>query len=393
MTKNLFLLLVVCTIWSCQHPEEKSLESILSTTDSGFQRVLNDPRHEVQIIYGRIRNSELTHEVYGDTSQYFYPASSVKMLAAFAAAERLSVLDMLMSASLKVDSSAYYPSEVYDSLFQGSILMNNLMKKIFTYSDNQAYNTLFRVLGKDYINELHHSLGIPTRVVHQLSEVGYSFTSQSNNISHGYELRESTGDSIDLGEVIYNFSDFQTFQSSLSPENQRKGRGYLDKNDSLILVPFDFTEKNYVPLFHLIGALERLARPDLFTKDERYGMSDTHRLELLDIMTLLPKDLPYPIDTLPDNYVKFFMFGDQDKVEIPDHIIIRNKVGWAYGYLTDVAYIKDNYSGVEFFLAATIHVNNNQIYNDGVYEYEVVGLPFLSELGRIIYQYELSLKN
>ena len=145
-----------------------------------------------------------------------------------------------------------------------------------------------------------------------------------------------------------------------------------------------------MPLENLLGALERVVKPEFFDENKRYSFSEQTRSELTDIMKLRPKDMPHPKDTLPDNYVKFFMYGDQKEGDYPDHITIMNKVGWAYGYLTDVAYIKDEKEDVEFFLAATIHVNENQIYNDGVYEYEEIGLPFLGELGRLIYQYEVS---
>jgi hypothetical protein len=62
----------------------------------------------------------------------------------------------------------------------------------------------------------------------------------------------------------------------------------------------------------------------------------------------------------------------------------------AYGYLNDVAYIVDFEKNVEFMLSAVIHVNKNQIYNDGIYEYDQIGLPFLANLGRVIYNYELN---
>ena len=67
-----------------------------------------------------------------------------------------------------------------------------------------------------------------------------------------------------------------------------------------------------------------------------------------------------------------------------DAIRIHNKVGLAYGTLTDVAYITDRENGVEFLLSATILVNENQIFNDNQYEYEEKGIPFLAELGRLI---------
>lgn len=73
---------------------------------------------------------------------------------------------------------------------------------------------------------------------------------------------------------------------------------------------------------------------------------------------------------------------------MPPNVRIFNKVGWAYGFLTDVSYIVDFDTGVEFFLAATIHVNADGIYNDDNYEYETVGLPFFSNLGQVAYDFE-----
>ena len=43
---------------------------------------------------------------------------------------------------------------------------------------------------------------------------------------------------------------------------------------------------------------------------------------------------------------------------------------------------KDEKTKKEYIITVTIHVNKNQIFNDNVYEYDTIGLPFLSELGR-----------
>ena len=57
----------------------------------------------------------------------------------------------------------------------------------------------------------------------------------------------------------------------------------------------------------------------------------------------------YDRDYYYDSYCKFLMYGDL-KGEMSDRIRIYNKVGLAYGTLTDVAYIKND-QGVEFLLA------------------------------------------
>lgn len=309
------------------------------------------------------------------------------MPVAFAALKKLSELDLPTGTEIRIDSTAFHPRTLtYDSLFDGPITIENLVKKIFVFSDNQAYNILYGWLGKDYINGLHNSLGLQTRIVHQLSESAYSFSPESNNITNQVELLDIAG----AGD--WESSAVQTWESSLAPKSQQKGEGYLDSLGTLVEAPFDFSKKNYVPLVDLLGCLERVVKPEAFTKSQRYGLDEKMRQELMDIMRLRPGDLPSPVDTLPDNHVKFLLFGDQKDTSYPKHIEIRNKVGWAYGYLLDVAHIRDTERDIEFFLAARIHVNSNNIYNDGVYEYEEVGLPILGELGRLVYEYELDLR-
>jgi hypothetical protein len=74
---------------------------------------------------------------------------------------------------------------------------------------------------------------------------------------------------------------------------------------------------------------------------------------------------------------------------MPDGVRVFNKVGWAYGFLTDVSYVADFKNGVEYMLAATLYVNSDEVLNDGKYEYTTVGWPFLYQLGQTIYRYEV----
>ena len=74
---------------------------------------------------------------------------------------------------------------------------------------------------------------------------------------------------------------------------------------------------------------------------------------------------------------------------IPPDIRVFNKIGSAYGFLTDAAYIVDFDERIEFILAATVYTNANGTFNDGKYEYDEIGFPFLRDLGRAIYEVEL----
>jgi hypothetical protein len=85
------------------------------------------------------------------------------------------------------------------------------------------------------------------------------------------------------------------------------------------------------------------------------------------------------------------MYGE-DKVAIPRNIRIFNKVGDAYGYLIDNAYIVDFEKGVEFMLSVVINTNADGVYNDGKYEYKTLGYPFMRHLGQTVYRYEVTRK-
>ncbi|HEV7622001.1 MAG TPA: hypothetical protein VGO09_09715, partial [Flavisolibacter sp.] len=66
--------------------------------------------------------------------------------------------------------------------------------------------------------------------------------------------------------------------------------------------------------------------------------------------------------------------------------------GDAYGFLTDVAYIVDFKNKVEFILSANILCNNDQILYDDHYDYDNIGYPFMKNLGRAFYNYEMKRK-
>jgi hypothetical protein len=108
-------------------------------------------------------------------------------------------------------------------------------------------------------------------------------------------------------------------------------------------------------------------------------------------MSDLPKNIGYDEMDYYDGYCKFFMFGDT-RDTIPIYLKIYNKVGNAYGTITDCAYVTDSKNDVEFMLTATLMANKNDVFNDNSYEYNEIGLPFLGQLGREIYNLELTQK-
>jgi len=89
-------------------------------------------------------------------------------------------------------------------------------------------------------------------------------------------------------------------------------------------------------------------------------------------------------------YCKWLFYGGDSTAVIEPHIRIFDKIGDSYGYDIDNAYIVEFKNKVEFILTAVVQSNDDGIYNDDKYEYKTVCLPFMKNLGRVIYQYELN---
>ncbi len=380
-------------VLACQ--SSNPLDNILQ--DSRLQYVLEQAdTYEVQIRYTQIdrdANNNPTFKTYDfnvDSSVYFYPASSVKMPVAFLAMERINELRkeknipfLNVSSTIEIDSTQAGQSEVRTDSTSMNGLPNvaHYVKKIFAVSDNDAFNRLYEFLGRQYINEQLQAKGMQdSRIMHRLS-----VWSLDNAVTN--PLRFVDGDSI-----LYK-QDEQIDQTNYPITAIPKGVAYF-KNDEKIEEPFDFGAKNRFSIADLERSLKAIIFPDATAQNERFDLTAENYQYLYKVMSTLPREHEFPkYDTTEyyDSYVKFFLFGDK-KEPIPEHIRIFNKVGYAYGYLTDCAYIVDFKKNIEFFLTATIHVNANQIYNDNTYEYDEVGIPFLANLGRAVYDYEVNRK-
>jgi hypothetical protein len=194
----------------------------------------------------------------------------------------------------------------------------------------------------------------------------------------------------DEGNIVYTQpARVESSNVNLNLTETLKGNGYYSSGE-LVKEPKDFSQNNFFSLRDQHNLMIRVMKPALFSKEERFNLTENDYTFLKEFMCKLPQQTEcpkYESTEYYDGYVKFFMYGDT-KEQIPDNIKIFSKSGLAYGYLTDNAYIVDEKNGVEFFLSATIHVNENGIYNDDNYEYDKIGLPFLAALGKVIYEYE-----
>ncbi|MCL4551015.1 MAG: class A beta-lactamase-related serine hydrolase [Bacteroidetes bacterium] len=348
---------------------------------------------EVQIIYTQINRDKnnfpsfTTYSYRVNPKNYFYPASMVKLPLAALSLEKLNDLGIKgldKNSRMEIDSSYIKQTalSVDTSSPNGYPSIALLIKRVFLVSDNDAYNALYEFLGQKTINHTLHAKGYKdVKIIHRF--IG-GLSLDDNRKTNGLKF-------FDGDKVIYDQTPQVNDEEYKFDLNKLfKGIGYLDVNDKLINKPFDFTNKNYASLQVLTNILKAVIFPEAVPKKMRFNLTKDDYKFLYKYMSMFPRESEFPgYDTsYHDDYVKFLLFGGSLK-NTNGKIRSFNKVGLAYGTLTDVAYIVDFENKVEFMLSATILVNKDGIFNDNKYDYQQIGLPFLANLGKVIYNYEL----
>lgn len=396
---RVFLSLFLLAIAGCTPPlveNEFFLDNLMQRDPRSFKYILeNADTLQIQIIYTQINRDSINRPNFKsfyfrvDSNRYFYPASTVKLPMLLLALEKLNSLRM---QGVKVDKltpmlhdSAYsgqFSVKADTTAQEGLPSMAHYGKKILVVSDNDAYNRLYEFVGQREANQAFQNKGYLIKLFHRLER---PLSPDQNR--HTESVRFVRHDTL-----LYK-QPMLVNQDSIKPRRKvLKGIGFIKNDTVLINKPFDFSYKNDYPLQQQQEILKAILFPKSIEEKKRFHFSEADRRFVMQYMSQLPTETswpPYRLDTAYyDAYCKFLMFGE-DKKNIPKNIRIFNKVGDAYGYLIDNAYIVDFENGVEFMLSAVINTNSDGVYNDGKYEYKTIGYPFMKNLGQAIYKYEL----
>jgi hypothetical protein len=373
------------------------LESLMKQRPDQFAEILNNPNEfRVQLFYTQIDRDEnnIPHfKEYSyrlNPSEYFYPASTVKMPLAILALDKINSLQipgLTKSSTLYYDSVGARQEIIYNNPYaeNGKQTIEQAIKEIFLVSDNNAANRLFEFIGQEAIHT-------------KLAEKGYQDAYIRNRLDLGRTQEESRQTQAidafdDNGKLIYHFNA-QYNKQTLPNYNVQLGKGYLNNNDSLINAPLDFSTKNRIYLNDLHHILQSVIFHDQTPKAKQFNLTTEDRAFLTKWMHTLPTESVYPTyDTAAywPAYCKFLYMGSE-KGPVPSNIKIFNKVGDAYGFLLDISYIVDPINKVEFMLSGVIYCNQDGILNDGKYDYDTIGFPFYKNMGRLIYDFELKRK-
>lgn len=397
MKKSLFycslLLLFISNNLIAQWPAP--FNTILpSIQDSITKKVIASPiTYRYQLVYTQIDRDQngvphfTNYTLHADADNYFNPASMVKMPLAFLAMEKLNELnqpDVNKFTSMQFDSN--YQRQVAmtaDSSAQNKKpSIAHFVKRAFLISENDPYNRLYQFMGQGPTNQKLISKGYSsTKITRQF--MGY--TEDQNRHTNGINFINEKGfPNLKLAPQ-YNKDSFQ-FGAPIFI-----GDAHWNSKDEVVNAPFDFTRHNNISLVDMQKMLQSVIFPVSVPKQNRFNIAEADRLFLLQYLSQYPSETNYPkYDSAHfyDSYVKFF-FQDSTHA-MPKHIRVFNKVGWAYGFLTDVSYVLDTKNNIDYMLSATVYVNSDGVVNDSKYDEENVGFPFLNKIGTAFYEYDLN---
>lgn len=351
----------------------------------------NKDKYRIQIIYTQIDRKSNNKPVFTDhyfnvnPANYFYPASTVKMPVAMLALEeikKLRAIGVTRNSSMITEAAYHGQTPVYNDPgnADGRPTVEAYIRKIFLVSDNDAYNRLYEFVGQEQINKRLKEMGYDdAAIIHRLS---LPMSIEENRYTNPVRFYDDTS------KLLHD----QPMRHNTIPHTQRKdflGKGYYTRG-SLVNQPMDFSYKNKLTLPTLHQMLRSILFPEEVRREQRFDVDEEDLRLVWKYMSTYPGESGVPLYSTPeyyDAYCKFIYWG-AEKGELPKGLRLFNKVGDAYGFLTDVAYVVDFEKNIEFMVSATIYCNEDDILNDDHYDYETVGFPFLKQLGRTLYEYE-----
>lgn len=354
-----------------------------------LRAVLDDSDRQVQLIWlrpqrlrdGRVRMRSLTHGL--ERRRWFSPASVSKLPMALLMAERLSAHGLGADATVRLHAppiSGEWPDDepLGESFARG-------VNRTFAVSDNVPYNRWYEALGADAIHARLAALGHGD--VRLLSRLG-SADAEANRRSVGAALLDTHGATVASTPAMHAAARRFPFGEA------RIGRGWMNDAGEVLPGPRDVSRSNFMPLADSLAMLQAFVLPESVPARRRWRIDDPLREQLLAALGLRPRDSidpPYDEAAYPDGHARWFFVGD-GRHRYPDGLRVLGKTGMAWGWLSEVAHVRDADSGAEFMLAASIHCNADGIYNDDRYDYDAVGLPFLAEVSRAVLAVERTLR-
>jgi hypothetical protein len=377
--------------------QQTPLQEVLTDWHERFDSILqNKKQYRLQIIYTQIdrdiNNAPILKTYTFDAdSYYYYCASMVKLMQAPLVLEKINRLkNYSITAHDSISIPEFFCRGLNDKTLKRNCLNNTpaqLIKEMFVASNNDAFNPLYDFLTQEHFNKRLKELGIETAAI--CSRFA-PCDSNENRQSNPVEFRDRNTGVLKFYQKSVTNNTTPAYCLSLST---LVGRGTMN-DGKIIYKPKDFYYSNYVALTDLHNWLTRIIFPELQPHGKELQLNRSDYELLRKYLGMYPRESAWPRynpQEYPDNKFKYFVAVDGIG-RLPANLRIFNKVGMAYGFITDCSYVADSLNKVEFFLSVSMYVNRNEVLNDGLYEYSTTALPFMRNLFNAIYLYEVNRK-
>lgn len=394
MRKTVLLISMLWPLWQVAQ-SSFSFDSLLKKKPVLRKVAANPAKYRLQIIYTQIK-----HDAQGkpsfknflyhvDSTNYFYCASLVKLPCSIIAMEKLNDLKLDKETILFTDSAnACQRSVKKDTTsVSGYPSVAQYIRRMFLVSDNAAYGRVYEFLGVDYLHDRLVELGYKhMRIVHRFDGgckgSGNLITNPVSFYDKDLKLLYEQKQGLPLRNYTNTIGTFKV------------GKAYYNAQNKRVNEPKDFTNMNYMSLQNVHSLLQRLVFNEYYPSSQQYHIDRNQQQFMIQYLTMLPRESSHPSYNASyfDSYKKYFIYGDSKNPITDKDLKITNIVGQSYGFMVDCAYIHNEKEKVEFMLSTVIYANEDEVINDGKYEYNSLALPFLAELGRQVYQYELRKK-
>lgn len=354
----LVLLGLMVLLGGCRSHPDVSLPMAESVCRTRGEPAAFAYEHRFQFILTEVIDGRRVDHVYRADAEYFYPASTIKLIGAVAALQTMESLGASIDAPIGWGDVDRPGESLLAS--DGSVpVLRRELERMLIVSDNEAFNMCFDLAGQRELNETMWDAGLSSvKIEHRLSRVA----SAANRTAAAPMRLETASGSV----LLPRRAGIGEIPPPAIP-GLSIGSGFM-RGGTLVREPMRFDRHNRISLRDLHELTIAINRPDLARI--RLPISASHRELLAEFMSKLAP--------VPEEYKPFF--PGVCRVLQPSRVRVASKIGLAYGFLTDTACITDLASGREFFLTATIYVNSDGVLNDDAYDYDAVGFPVLADL-------------
>ncbi|MCA9574949.1 MAG: serine hydrolase [Polyangiales bacterium] len=369
------------------------VERLLRSEPQRFREILDN----AESLRAQILVSEVVRDADGRpcirsygyrlNTEYFYPASAIKTVAAVASLltfqEHAQAADAVTRALFVRPRTARMINgeEAQTNRGRSNSTLAAELERTLIVSSNRGFNVLFDIAGMEAQNQLMWRAGLRSvRMQHRL-EVG-----DLHMDSHRFAPTVRLGRGRSAETVVPERTASVRFRNALMLDMPRTGVGEAHintDNGQRIEHPLDFRRKNYISLRDLQRIVLEVVDPSLDGGDVDLPLSDANRALLRDIMSRRPPAARR--GTVDDAEARFEpLIPGINRVLPRDAYEYVNKAGRAWGFHLESAYVHRLDSDRAFFVAATLYVDRDGLMNDNRADYDRISFPFWVNLGEVL---------